>query len=53
MFQDFMMRMCTLILWQEERNEQSQEEPRPLRFARLRELISVRTCGESCCGQAA
>ena len=53
MFQDFMMRMFAPILWREDRDERSQEEPRPLSFAQLRRLISCETCGTPCCGQAA
>jgi hypothetical protein len=53
MLQDFMMRMFSPILWREERDLPSQEELRPLSFARLRRLVSCETCGTSCCGQAA
>jgi len=52
MFQDFMMRMFTLFLWQEKRDEQSQDEVRPLSFAKLRMLLSCGTCERSCCGLA-
>jgi hypothetical protein len=51
MIHDFMLRMFSPILWQDDRAQRPQEEPRPLSFAKLRGLFSCRAC-ESCCGQA-